>query len=141
MANFRLELREPTDDETHFLEESINQFNIAFTGIPFGGKVAVLAYNTDDHLIGGATGFKWGDSFKVDFLYLEQNWRGQDIGTQIMDRIEQEAAARKCTQLYLDTYSFQAIEFYKKRGFEVIGTLENFPTPHTFYFLKKTLQK
>jgi hypothetical protein len=56
-----------------------------------------------------------------------------------MQAIEHQAAQGGCTQSYLDTYSFQAIEFYQKLGYEVVGKLENFPTPHTHYFLKKDL--
>jgi hypothetical protein len=40
---------------------------------------------------------------------------------------------------YLDTFSFQAPEFYKKCGHQEFGTLENFPTGHTRYFLTKKL--
>jgi GNAT superfamily N-acetyltransferase len=132
-------LREPTPDEEIYLEDRINQFNITGTGIPFGGKVSALAYDAHEQLIGGATAFQWGDAFTIEFLWLEQNWRSQNIGTQVMDRLEQEAANRGCTQVYLDTYSFQALAFYKKRGYEVIGWLDNFPTPHQRYFLRKAL--
>jgi GNAT superfamily N-acetyltransferase len=139
LSNFRLAIKEPSLEEKAYLENSINHFNIHLTDIPFNGEIAVLAYDEQDRIIGGANGFQWGDAFTIEFLWLEEQWRGQDIGTQIMDAIEHQAAQRKCIQLYLDTYSFQAIDFYQKRGYEVVGKIENFPTPHTHYFLKKDL--
>ncbi len=139
MSNYRLAIKEPSAEENAYLENSLNQFNINLTGIPFGGEIAVLAYDEQDRIIGGANGFQWGDSFNVEYLWLEEPWRGQDIGTQIMHAMEHQAAQRGCTQLFLDTYSFQAIGFYQKRGYEVVGKLENFPTPYIRYFLKKDL--
>ncbi len=139
VSNFRLAIKEPSVEEKNYLENNINQFNIHLTGIPFGGEVAVLAYDGQDRLIGGANGFQWGDSFTVEFLWLEEPWRGLDLGSQIMQAIEQQAAQRDCKQLFLDTYNFQAIGFYQKLGYEVVGKIENFPTPYTHYFLKKDL--
>jgi ribosomal protein S18 acetylase RimI-like enzyme len=141
MENFKLVVKEPSDEELTYLENGIDNFNINLTGIPFGGKLAVLVYNEDEQLVGGANGFQWGDGFSVINLWLEKEWRGQDIGTQVLRTIEDQAAERGCTQVYLDTYSFQALGFYQKLGYEVVGTLENFPTPHTQYFLKKTLAR
>ena len=83
--------------------------------------------------------FNGGDAFSIELLWLEEQWRGQDIGTQLMQAIELQATERGCKQAYLDTYSFRAISFYQKIGYVVVGKLENFPTPHTHYFLKKDL--
>jgi hypothetical protein len=83
VTNFRLAIKEPSAEEKAYLENSINRFNIHLTGIPFNGNTAVLAYDEQDRIIGGANGFQWGDSFTIEFLWLEEQWRGQDIGTQI----------------------------------------------------------
>ncbi len=139
MSTFRLAVKEPSVEEKAYLENSINHFNIHLTDIPFNGEIAVLAYDAQDRIIGGTNGFQWGDAFTIEFLWLEEQWRGQDIGTQLMHTMEQHAAQHGCAQVYLDTYSFQAIDFYRKLDYEVVGKLENFPTPYTHYFLKKDL--
>jgi ribosomal protein S18 acetylase RimI-like enzyme len=139
MQSFKLVVKEPSNEESAYLENSINNYNINLTGIPFGGKLAVMVYDENNQLIGGVNGFQWGDAFTVEVLWIEEEWRGQDIGSQVLRAIEDQAAARGCTQVYLDTYNFQAIGFYQKLGYEVLGTLENFPTPYTHYFLKKNL--
>ena len=53
---------------------------------------------------------------------------------------EAEAVRRGCKQAYLDTFDFQALDFYKNLGYQVFGTLDDFPEGHTRYFLQKRFQ-
>jgi hypothetical protein len=39
----------------------------------------------------------------------------------------------------LDTFSFQAPDFYKQHGYQVFGELQDFPSGHQRYYLKKQL--
>ena len=39
----------------------------------------------------------------------------------------------------LGTHDFQAPEFYKKFGYEVIGTVEDYPRRHSKIWMKKDL--
>ena len=41
--------------------------------------------------------------------------------------------------IHLDTFDFQAKEFYEKQGYIVFGILENCPEKHYRYYLKKVL--
>ena len=56
-----------------------------------------------------------------------------------MEVAEAEARQRGAQNAYLDTFSFQAPDFYKKLGYQVFGELPDFPTGHQRYFLKKEL--
>jgi ribosomal protein S18 acetylase RimI-like enzyme len=52
---------------------------------------------------------------------------------------EKEAARRGCHHVHLDTMSWQAPEFYKKQGYEVIGILPDIPSGNQKYLLMKAL--
>ena len=41
--------------------------------------------------------------------------------------------------IHLDTFDFQAKEFYKKQGYVVFGKLDDCPENHCRYFMKKLL--
>lgn len=67
--------------------------------------------------------------------------RGQGYGTKLMAAAEAEARRRGCRDAYLDTFSFQARPFYERCGYEVFGTLEDFPTGHQRFVMRKSLQQ
>jgi hypothetical protein len=48
--------------------------------------------------------------------------------------------ARGCHSARLDTFSFQAPEFYRRMGYEVFGVLD-YPPDHKRIFLKKQLKE
>lgn len=59
----------------------------------------------------------------------------------LMARVESEAKAFGVTDMYLDTYSFQAPNFYAKLGFKEMGRYKGFPTVGVDkIFLQKKIQ-
>jgi GNAT superfamily N-acetyltransferase len=91
----------------------------------------------EGQIVGGLRGHTvWGWLF-VSQLWVAADLRGQDYGTKLMEVAEREAKARGCHAAYVDTFSFLALDFYRKVGYAVFGTLEDFPLGHTRYFLKK----
>ncbi len=90
-------------------------------------------------LFGGLSGqLSYGWLF-VDLLWVHQEVRAQGHGRGLMLAAEQEARSRGCRHAWLDTFSFQAREFYQKLGYVVFGELDDFPPGHRRYFLRKDL--
>ena len=52
---------------------------------------------------------------------------------------KQFAIEKGCRLINLDTFSFQAPDFYKKHGYKVIGVSED-PKGHNHYYLEKRLK-
>ncbi len=63
-----------------------------------------------------------------------EDLRGQEYGSQLLEGAERFAAASGGVAVHLDTDGDETLAFYRKRGYEVFGTLEGFPpgTPPTF---------
>ena len=91
------------------------------------------------NLLGGALciiNYNW---IYIDYLYVNEQMRGQDIGTKLINKIEQYAKENNLTGLYTETFDFQARPFYEKNGFKVIGCYENMPPNSKLWLLQKAL--
>ncbi|EGA72117.1 putative acetyltransferase [Vibrio sinaloensis DSM 21326] len=91
-------------------------------------SLACIAEDDEGHFLGGLTGEIFTNTLFVEFLWLDEENRSAGTGRKLMQAIEQEAKARGVTDLYLDTYSFQAPGFYAKLGFKEVGRYTGFPT-------------
>ena len=63
------------------------------------------------------------------------------MGSLLLERVEKEAQAMGVSLSHLDTFDFQAKDFYLKHGYEIFGVLENCPPGHNRFYLKKSLLK
>lgn len=77
----------------------------------------------------------------VDVLWVDGRYRGRGLGSALLAEVERAAGEEGCSLIHLDTFDFQAKEFYIKRGYEVFGTLEDCPDGHCRYYLKKKLRR
>jgi ribosomal protein S18 acetylase RimI-like enzyme len=102
-------------------------------------NVSFVLKNEKDELIGGITATVFWHHMQIDFLWVSEAHRHDGYGNKLLSNIEKLAIDKGCRFMMLDTFSFQAPEFYKKHGFEVIGTIEDHPKGHNQYFMKKTL--
>lgn len=103
--------------------------------------VAVLLTDETGATVGGVYGMINYDWLFVELLAVPSDKRSQGHGTNLMDEAERIARAGGCIGVWLDTYEFQALDFYRKRGFEVFGTIEDHPIGQRRYFMRKQLKQ
>lgn len=98
---------------------------------------------TDDNgkIIAGCVArmYCWNVAY-IDTLWVDENYRGKGLGSKLLAKIEMIAKEKDCYLIHLDTFDFQAKEFYENQGYEVFGTLEDCPKGHCRYYLKKMLK-
>lgn len=81
-----------------------------------------------------------GDWLHIELIWVDQRLRGQGLGSQMMQAIEDKAAAKNCIGMHLTTFDFQAPEFYERHGFKTFAELDDFPVKgHTRYYMIKKL--
>lgn len=126
-------------EDLQLLEEQINEFNFATTGIRDARGLTIVLRDTDRRICAGLTGHTWGGVAEVRFLWVDEPKRDTGIGSRLLSAAEKEARARGCRKIVLSTHSFQAPDFYAKRGYSVAGEFSEYPRGHRSIFLEKIL--
>jgi ribosomal protein S18 acetylase RimI-like enzyme len=131
----------PAPTDVQFLEDQINAFNVAQTGISGEGDILLSIMLRDDagQISAGVYGWTWGGCCEIRCVWVRPELRGQGYGRSLLQAAEQEARRRGCGQVVLDTHSFQAPGFYQKLGYEIVGVVDEYPRGHKKYYLKKQL--
>ena len=91
-------------------------------------------------IIAGITSviYCWGMLY-VDVLAVDQKYYKKGLGSKLLSHVEDEAKKLGATLAHLDSFDFQAKDFYLKHGYEVFGVLDDCPAGHKRYYLKKKL--
>ena len=129
----------PTKNEIDFVRESLMQFNDAHVGNDGHTPLNLVEYDADGNVIAGILGGTYWGWMYVDILWVDENYRRRGIGAKLLAAAEAEAVCRGCHHVHLDTMSWQAPDFYKKHGYEVVGILPDIPSGNQKYLLMKAL--
>jgi len=126
------------------LAHAITEFNLAHLPDNCSNHMMSLGFVLNKvpwGLIAGITGrLELGNCLSIEILWVDSEHRGLDYGSQLLAAIEDEARAKGAHLAQVDTYDFQALEFYQKNGYELFGVLDDCPTVgHKRYYLKKVL--
>jgi ribosomal protein S18 acetylase RimI-like enzyme len=78
---------------------------------------------------------------EVSVIWVDEQARGQGIGSWLMREAEREAMDRGCHYARLATSDFQAPGFYEKLGYALYGRLDNCPPGETAFYFWKTLDE
>ena len=117
----------------------IRDYNIQQAGAGNEKNMCFALRAKDGTIVGGVIGETHWNWLLINLMWIRQDLRGQGYGHQLLQAAEQEGRRRGVTHAYLDTFSFQAPEFYQKHGYQIFGVLEDFPPGHKRYYLSKQL--
>ena len=117
----------------------IAHYNTQQAGDDEGKNLCFVLRSPDQEIVGGVIGATYWNWLYINLMWIKEEFRGRGFGHQLLTLAEQEALQRGAEYAYLDTFSFQAPDFYKKHGYEVFGELKDFPPGHQRYFLSKQL--
>ncbi len=132
-----------SQEEAKLIDNKITEF--VNKQAPFTQKQPCILKNyvikDKEKIIAGvnATIYYWKILY-IDVLFVDESFRGKQLGSSLLQKVEDEAKAIGATLAHLDTFNFQAKDFYLKHGYEIFGVLTDCPPNHKRYYLKKSLK-
>jgi ribosomal protein S18 acetylase RimI-like enzyme len=100
----------------------------------------VWALDEAGALAGGLVGHTWTTWLHVTYLWADERHRGRGLGSRLLATAERIARTdRACTAVRVETWDFQAPDFYRKQGYEVVCVIPDYPPGITEYTLTKRL--
>lgn len=101
--------------------------------------IKLFLVDENNRICGGLFGDIYWNALQVFTLWVHEEHRGKGKGRALLDEAEKVARDKGCTLMMVETTSFNGPDFYLKFGFEITGTVENFPEGCTFYYFNKKL--
>jgi GNAT superfamily N-acetyltransferase len=130
---------EPKASDINVIVRGLMEFNRLQTGGASPEYLLATVRNSQGEVVGGLLGATYLGWLQIHSVWLPDELRGLNYGTELMGIAEGEALRRGCPRIFLETYSFQALPFYEKRGYTVISRLPDFPPGGARYALIKRL--
>jgi len=137
---YRIEVVEhPDQGAWRVIGRGLHDFNLAATGDDRTQELCLALYDDQNEIAGGVISEIYWGWYYINVLWVKSELRGCGFGRKLLIQAENEAKKMGAKNVYLDTFSFQAPEFYKKNGYHVFGELNNFPEGFQRYFFTKEL--
>lgn len=118
--------------DKHFHEYSISKINMDSKYEEF-----VFASYNDDKLIGAIKCSIMYNVLNIELLIIDSIFRNLGIGSKLYNMVIDYAKKKDCTIATVETFNFQAPEYWKSKGFKIDFVREGYNGNSLYYFSKK----
>ena len=141
MKNYVIE--ESTKEEYDLVDNGIDEYNLL--KVPSAQEPSLIPINRvikglSGEVLGGMNSVLYcGTCLHVGVLWVKEEYRKEGYGSILLNEIERIGKEKGCNLIHLDTFDFQAKDFYLKHGYEIFGVLDDCPMEHKRYYMKKNI--
>lgn len=130
---------DPEESAWGIIGRGVGGYNTERVGDSQFQRLCFVLRGPDEEVVGGVLAEAYYGWLFVDLLWVKEELRGRGYGHRLLTAVEEAAKEHGARQVYLDTFSFQAPDFYRQHGYEVFGELADFPSGHQRLFMTKAL--
>lgn len=104
-----------------------------------GKEFVHYAFHAEEagEVIASITAWAMGPDLHIDMLGVAEERRRSGLGGALLERVEAAGRADGCTTASVDTFSFQAPDFYPRHGYQVIFRYPLDDGTERIYFSKR----
>lgn len=125
------------EQEVEEVHVGLRRYNRSFC--PDVADLSCCIKDGEGRCIAGTDGFRMGEMASVDVLWVDEDHRGQGLGSALLAHVEEQARAQGARRLELNTLGFQAPGFYEKLSYRRFGAIEPAVGTYGHYFYVKDL--
>jgi GNAT superfamily N-acetyltransferase len=130
----------PDASELAVIRRGLDAFNLAASGIDDQRPIALLVKDpATQEVLGGLYGRTSRGVLFIDVFFLPESMRGHGLGSELLQKAEEEGRQRGCRIGLLHTNTFQAPAFYEKHGWREYGNFPSDPPGTSRLFFTKDL--
>ena len=127
-----------TDADIEEIRDGLRAHNLPFLENVMDSDIAVYVADQGGKKVGGAVGRLFGKWLMIRFVWVDPKYKGKQLGSQLMNQLEALARDNGAEHAHLETFSFQAKDFYLKLGYELKLTLEDYPVDTQLHVMTKS---
>ncbi|MET4578684.1 GNAT family N-acetyltransferase [Ottowia thiooxydans] len=137
------EIYTPSADEVRSgeLGRRMRQFNYQFVGEYGEAQPVWVSARSGEELIGGLRGFVFLNWLRIDLLFVDERARRSGVGAKLLESAEKQAIDLGAKCAALETFEWQARNFYLKQGYEEYARLDDYIKGFGLIHMKKELAK
>ena len=106
-------------------------------GVPFETEHWIIEAHEDGEFFGGLSAIASKDFVFVSYLAVIEAAQGRGIGKQLLQALEDRAKEAGKKGVWLDTFAFQAPNYYPTLGYKEFGHLDDCHFGHGRTFFAK----
>ncbi len=121
------------------IERGLTDHNASRVGRDPSRPLWIACRDEHGRLVAGARCVVMWRWLLLDWLWVEEARRRQGLGSLVLGRAEEAGAAAGCTGAFLNTFSHQSPDFYRRHGYVAFGELADLPPGETRYWMSKRI--
>jgi ribosomal protein S18 acetylase RimI-like enzyme len=109
------------------VDAGLEAYNLGAAPLHEVRRLSCFARDRSETVIGGAVGRTWAHACELQQIWVDAEHRRHGLGGELLRKFEGLARRRGCHTFYLETFNFQAPDFYRKHGYRVAAQISAFP--------------
>ncbi|MGG7177374.1 GNAT family N-acetyltransferase [Clostridium paraputrificum] len=129
----------PSSEDKEIIFQKLLKYNFSKIEDKEPKELGIFLEDKEGSKVAGLIGETHGNWLEIEYLWVDEENRGQNIGRELMKKAETIGRERGCRFVFLNTFSFQAPEFYVKLGYEEKFVQNEYPRTGKRHYYTKSL--
>lgn len=131
-------LANPTDEQAAAVERGLDEHNAGVASVRSATPVRAVFVDSG-RVVAGVVGTAYWGKIHIRILWVHPDYQSGALGSRLVDWVEERGRELRCTAALVDTMSFQAPEFYERRGYRQFGVSQGYEGGASRHYFEKEL--